>query len=63
MVKWCPACEEKLPVARFGANKGTKDKLMPYCRQCMARIVREHRIRTGKVKEGRKVGRPRKAAA
>jgi NAD-dependent SIR2 family protein deacetylase len=62
MKKWCPSCQEKLPGARFGPNKSTKDGLMPYCRLCMARIVREHRVKTGKVQAGRRVGRPRKAA-
>jgi NAD-dependent SIR2 family protein deacetylase len=63
MTKWCPGCQAKLPGRAFGDNKSTKDGRMPYCRACMARIVREHRVRVGKTQAGRKVGRPRKAAA
>jgi hypothetical protein len=62
-VKWCPGCLEEKHVGLFGRNKGRHDGLACYCLPCNARLVREHRIRTGKVKPGRKVGRPRKGAA
>jgi NAD-dependent SIR2 family protein deacetylase len=62
-MKWCANCQQKLRSAKFAANRSTRDGLQSYCKACMAAIVREHRVRTGKVVPGRKVGRPRKAAA
>jgi hypothetical protein len=63
MLKWCPGCLKEIDSGLFGRNVGRADGLQGYCRVCMARLVREHRLRTGKVKPGRKVGRPRKGAA
>jgi hypothetical protein len=61
--KWCANCQRKLHTMKFAANKSTVDKLQSYCKVCMARIVREHRVKTGKVQPGRRVGRPRKETA
>jgi hypothetical protein len=62
-MKWCANCQRKMSVTKFAANKSTPDGKQSYCKVCMARIVREHRVRVGKTQAGRKVGRPRKAAA
>jgi hypothetical protein len=61
-MKWCANCQQKLSVTKFAGNVSTRDGLQSYCKTCMARIVREHRVRVGKTQPGRKVGRPRKAA-
>jgi hypothetical protein len=60
MSKWCPGCERELGESEFGRNELLSDGLAAYCKPCYARKIKESRIRTGKVKEGRGVGRPRK---
>jgi hypothetical protein len=60
MSKWCPSCERELKEMAFGRNESLSDGLAAYCKACYARKIKESRLRTGKVKPGRGVGRPRK---
>ena len=32
--KWCPQCQQHLPVAVFGADRSRVDGLTAYCRRC-----------------------------
>jgi hypothetical protein len=59
MSKWCPSCERELKETAFGRNETLSDGLAAYCKGCYARKIKESRIRTGRVKAGRGVGRPR----
>lgn len=41
--KFCPKCEKKLSVERFGVCKSRKDGLNAYCRVCIVGTVRAFR--------------------
>jgi len=41
MMKYCPDCEEKKGYGEFSADKSTKDKLYPYCKECTAARARK----------------------
>ena len=41
-MKYCPRCEEILPKIMFNKNKGRRDKLNGYCKECQAVCNREY---------------------
>lgn len=51
--KWCPSCEQDLPIAEFYINRARSDGLSPTCVTCHNRYVvkRNRRIRKAFIKE------------
>lgn len=41
--KYCKHCDRTLPITRFNKNKGTKDGLTFYCKDCVAEYGRKYR--------------------
>lgn len=41
--KWCPRCEDYIPVERFAKNNSVSDGLQSYCKQCKRECLREWR--------------------
>lgn len=60
--KWCPRCENDLPLSRFSVRKSGRRAGQPqsYCRECMSAYDKErYRNRDGKTKQRMKDKRRR----
>lgn len=55
--KFCPKCQKKLSVKRFGVCKSRKDGLNAYCRICIVATVKAFRQRKREMKAAIKVSR------
>jgi hypothetical protein len=43
--KFCPRCEQTLPVTSFGSNRSSRDGYTSYCRACHNAVGRETKVR------------------
>jgi hypothetical protein len=43
--KYCPRCQQTLPLSSFGSNRSSRDGYTSYCRSCHNTVGRETKIR------------------
>lgn len=48
LLKRCPRCKETKPTTEFGVCRSRKDGLQSYCRECIARLMKRHRVPRGR---------------